>query len=211
MKIINAVNKNSIVINNKNYPIHFENSQKDDLLGSKILGLVCHWTAGDYDDFYDGYHFNIGFINNEVIVVKTLGNNQKGQHVWGRNTGMIGITLCAMKDWILEPNQYQLDIMSILIAEICAWKNLNPESKISLPKKQVQGDTLITLGGTQSFNLISDHREFAIADGYPSERQDINNSKKKIDYMVEVRAKAIKYYKELKANKRNFLFVDIIK
>lgn len=204
MLIVNAVGHTSFTIKGVTYYIDNENTQKDDLLGS-IKALVCHWTAGTLSQFYNGYHFNIGMIGNEVIVLKTLGLTQKGQHVWGRNTGMVGIALCAMKDWVIEPTIYQLDTMAILLAELSAWKQLNPESKITLPKKQVQGATLVTLDTSRNFNIIADHKEFAEADGYGSERQDIKQ------YMIPVRNKAIRYFKELKSGTRKFLFLDLIK
>lgn len=210
MYIINAVNKDKVTIAGKVYLIHKENNQKQEPM-SNPLGTVNHWTAGDYDDFYDGYHFNIGIINNQIAVVKTLNFNQKGQHLWGRNSGMIGITLCAMKDWILTPSFEQLDTMAILNAEICAWKNINPRGILKLPKMKVVGNSISFVGGSQNFNAISDHREFAIADGYGADRQDINNTKLKKDYMVTVREKTIIYFADLKAGRRKFLFADLLK
>lgn len=201
---VNAVNKGLVIINKKNYFIHNENQQKQDPLGI-VKGIVLHWTAGDHDDFYNGYHFNIGEINNLPVIIKTLGWNQKGQHLWGRNTGMIGITLCAMKDWKILPTQKQLDILPILIAEICAWKNLNPEGKISLANKKVVGQDLIDIGGFSNFDVISDHRTFAKKDGYGSERQDIKQ------YYLPAKEKAIIYFKELKSNKRKFHFLELLK
>lgn len=210
MYIVNGVNKDSILINGKNYTIHKENSQKSEPM-SNPLGNVNHWTAGDYDDFYDGYHFNIGIVNNQIAVVKTLNFNQKGQHLWGRNSGMIGITLCAMKDWVLFPTNEQLDTMAILNAEICAWKNINPKGILKLPRMKVTGNTISFVGGSQNFNAISDHREFAVADGYGASRQDINNTKIKRDYIIDVRQKTILYFNDLKADRRKFLFADLLK
>lgn len=204
MYILDGVNKSNVLVNNMSYPIVDENSQKNDSLGT-IKGIVCHWTAGDYKTFFNGYHVNIGFINNQVVVVRTLDFKQKGQHLWGRNSNMLAITICAMKDWILKPNQYQLDTMSLIIAEVCCWYDLDPTGFLTLPRKQNQNNTLVTLEGNQTFNVISDHREFAIHDGYSSERQDIK------EYMLPVRQKAIEYYKELKSGKRRFIFLDIIK
>ena len=95
MKIINAVNKSNVVINKKTYYITPENEQKEQAMND-LEGVVLHWTAGTHSEFFDGYHFNVGFIDNEVVVLKTLGFNQKGKHLWGRNSGMVGVTLCAL-------------------------------------------------------------------------------------------------------------------
>lgn len=204
MKIINAVGKSSFKLNNKTYYINNDNSQLNENMG-KVIGIVLHWTAGDQKTFYNGYPINIGFIDNEVIVVKTIKFTQKGQHVWQRNSGLLGIALCAMKVWIIKPNEYQLDIMSLFIAEYCSWNKLDPEKTISLPEKKLVGITLVNTGRNKNFPIISDHRTFAEADGYGSERQDILN------YYQPVREKAIQYYKELKNNKRKFQFLEILK
>lgn len=204
MKQINAVGKSSFKLNDKTHYIHNDNSQANETF-KNVSGLVLHWTAGDYKTFFNGYHVNFGFIENEVIVVKTLNFNQKGQHVWQRNSNLIGLTLCSMKDWVLKPNEYQLDMLSLFIAEFCAWYNLNPENEITLPEKKLVGNTLVNTGKNKKFPIISDHRTFAESDGYASERQDIK------DYYKPVRDKAIQYYKELKANKRKFVFLSLLK
>lgn len=213
MKIIDASNKSVFKLFGKTYYIYKENSQKNELMG-KILGLVPHWTAGTHSQFFDGYHVNFGFINNEVIVVKTLKFTQKGQHLWARNSGLIGLTLCAMKDWLLKPNKYQVDMMALFIAEYCCWYGLDPESEITLPEKyRVNYSTLGNTGKMKKFPVIADHRTYAVSDGYGSERQDILDSKVKpeVNYLIIVRDKAIKYYNELKNNKRTFQFLSILK
>lgn len=213
MKIINASNKNSFKLFGKIYYIQKENSQKNETMG-KVIGLVPHWTAGDYQTFFDGYHVNFGFINNEVIVVKTLLFSQKGQHLWARNSGMIGLVLCAMKDWLLKPNKYQVDMMALFIAEYCCWYGLDPESEVTLPEKyRVNYNTLGNTGKMKKFPIIADHRTYAESDGYGEERQDILDSKvnPEVNYYEIVRDRAISYYKQLKANKRKFVFLSLLK
>lgn len=167
--------------------------------------LVNHWTAGTATQLFNGYHYNITEVNNEVFVFKTLNRKEKGQHVWGRNTGAIGNTLCCMYN-NKKPTDKMIDALAILNAEQCAWYNIDPRKQIQLAKKKRTGvNSLVTVSGFINAPTVSDHSFFAKQDGYASDRWDIG------DYMKIVYDKCLKYYDELKSGKRQFTFKEIIK
>ena len=194
-----------IKINDINFNYISENSSRKQFF-DKENHLVNHWTAGNRKALYDGYHFNITEINNQIYVFKSLKRKEKGQHLWSRNSGAIGNTMCCMATKSDFPTQNMIEALSILNAEQCAWYGLEPEKEIILPKKQrIDYDSLITVNGSIKAPIISDHSYFAKKDGYSQERWDIGS------YMDTVRKKSIQYYKDLKSAKREFLFKEIIK
>lgn len=55
--------------------------------------LYLHWTAGRYGEIYDDYHISIDgdgrvYLPDENLLIKR-------NHTWKRNSGAIGIALCA--------------------------------------------------------------------------------------------------------------------
>ncbi len=165
--------------------------------------IVNHWSAGRRNQLWDGYHFNITEINDQIFVFKTLKRKEKGQHLWGRNTGCIGNSICSMFEGD-KPTDGMIDTLALLNAEQCAWYGLNPEGTILLPKKKVIEGKLVTIAGNINAPIIADHKHFSDIE-YPSQRIDIGV------YMITVKRKAIQYLKELKDGKRQFLFKEIIK
>lgn len=85
-----------------------------------LLGIVAHWTAGTYDQVYDHYHFCIKYNKKtkKASVVQTRSLLSRGSHTYMRNTGRIGISLCA--GWKGFPvMDAQIEVMAKLIAELC--------------------------------------------------------------------------------------------
>lgn len=192
----NAVKKDSIIIEGLKLPILKKNTQKNDPLGP-IKGIVLHHTAGHYKDIYDDYHFNIPFIKNKASVVKTLNFSQKGQHIWGRNTGEIGISLDCLATPDIVPQYDQLDCMAILIAEICAWKRIDPKGTHS----SYNPNTGVLIPNAPN---ITDHKFYSSQKYDKYGKIDI----KDLDLVLKL---VDKYYKELKSNERQFMFVDLLK
>lgn len=54
--------------------------------------IYLHWTAGDYNTHYSDYHVNIGA---DGTMYQTCDFSTQTAHTYMRNTGSIGITLCA--------------------------------------------------------------------------------------------------------------------
>jgi len=54
--------------------------------------IYMHWTAGKYDTLFDDYHV---CITGDGSIYITGALDEPLAHTWRRNTGSIGITLCA--------------------------------------------------------------------------------------------------------------------
>lgn len=152
----------------------------------KIDSICCHWTAGGYVTASDHYGINIEWNRNKpnsASVVQTRSYNDKGSHLWGRNTGCFGVSVCAMGDTtdangkrvILTPKQPQLWAMAYTIACLCGIFGLDINGKLKKPKKQCQGETLVTLDGTIDAPVVADHAWYAVNDRYYPDRWDIGS------------------------------------
>jgi len=171
----------------------------------KIEGFSWHWTAVKKNVLFNDYHFNISDFSKDILVAKTLSLKTKGQHTWGQNTGLVGLSFCNTIVGDDKPSKEMIELGAILQAELCAWHNLDPNGKFTRNKKIVQGDRLITIAGTDSFDVIGDHCQFSKANRYYPDRWDIG------DILPILKQKAIEYHKELKQGKRQFQFLEIIK
>lgn len=200
---------NSIDAVGRTFSIRRPNGQKGDALGDK-LGWIAHWSACPESLVFDDYHINIcvSVDRKKPVIAKTLKFNQKGQHLFGRNTGMLAISFaCPAVSKITKPTEEMVDAMALVIAESCAWHKLDPNGSIQVPKKlySYATDKLSTLPGTIKMPVISDHASYAKADGYGRDRIDIGA------YLPLVKSKALVFFKELKANERQFELVSILK
>jgi hypothetical protein len=174
--------------------------------------VVFHWTAGSHVQMWDDYHFNIVFDANtkEAKVVQTLNWAQLGQHLWGRNTGTVAITFSAMSRatsnnfGAFPVTPQQVEAAAILAAEICAWKRINPHEVYQVPDKTIVRGALVNTGGFNTVPRVSDHAFYASLDGYASERWDVG------PYMGQLTKLVQKYYDELKAKKREFMFKELM-
>lgn len=176
------------------------------IFSEKELHLCNHWTGGNPKQLYDKYHNNLTEVNGVIYGFRTLKRLEKSEALWQRNTGSVNNTMCLLATKKNMPSQNLLTALAILNAEQCAWYKLNPEGLIVLPKKKlINPTTLITVAGSISAPIISDHKFFADKD-YPSGRVDIG--KERIEF---VRKKAIEFFNELKAGKRQFQFLELIK
>lgn len=205
--IKNTQLRQPFVLNKEKLTPYFENTQKQEPMGQP-KGIVLHWGANNRFNWADGYHFNICDFSGEIVVVQSLKLTEKGSHVWGRNSGLIGISMSCMATSKLFPTDGQQETTSILIAEFCAWKSLDINGEILLPEKKYypKPDRLIDTGKMIKFPVVTDHAEYAQKDGYFPARWDIG----KFKTPVIIRAKQI--YSELKNGKgRKFQFLEILK
>jgi hypothetical protein len=166
--------------------------------------IVNHWGACMNFQIFDGYTNNLCDLNSQIYVFQTLKRQEKGQHLWGRNSGCVGNSMsCMYKN--AKPTDKLIEALAILNAEQCAWYHLDPEGTVILPKKKrISFNQLITVPGQITAPVVSDHRYFAGVDQYSQERWDIG------DYMPIVLKRTIEIFKELKAGKRTFIFKDIL-
>lgn len=157
------------------------NKQKHTPLGHPTQ-LVMHWTAGNYQQVWDDYHFNIAYdpVAKRACVAKTLNLTQKGQHLWKRNTGAIGVTFSGMLDKRFPITTEQIEAAGELLAEICLKYNWTEEK-------------------------ITDHATWAKIDGYFPTRWDIGN------ILPMVRAETKKVLAELKSGRRKPVFWNLLR
>lgn len=132
--------------------------------------ITLHWTAGTHDMTFPEYHF---CVKGSGQVVQTLSIHEKGAHCWGRNTGNIGISMCAMAPGhpVLP---VQVEHTAKLVAELCQKYGLDPRAQITLPAMRIQGDRLVAQGYTLQAPVVTDHAWYAKKDGYFPERWDID-------------------------------------
>lgn len=184
-----------------------ENDQRNEDLG-KPARVIYHWTAGSYKQVWDGYHYCIAFdaATKNAYAVRCLGKDEKGKHLWGRNTSSVGISLCAMASGA-PVTQQQLELAAQLGAEYCAWNQIDPRKKETVPEKTCDksASNMRNTGSTIQMPVITDHATYAKEDNYGAWRQDIGN------YLAVVNKRLLQIYDELKAGKRSFELLDIIK
>lgn len=199
----------SIFFLDERMPIININHQVAEPLGV-IKGLVLHWSAGLKHQIFDEYHYNV--VENskkQAGVVQSLLSTQKGSHLARRNTGLIGISISSMRQPKLkkdQPSPAQQFLTALLIAELCCWKNLNPTGTFVANKQywDPKDKAFVPMIGSINAPVISDHKYWAKQDKYFPDRWDIDT------YFQPIYETALVLYSELKANKRQFKFKDIL-
>lgn len=195
------------------------NKQRHEAAGA-ATSLAYHWSAGDWDDAYDDYGFSVVWnpVNKKVGIVKALDWKEKGQHLWGRNTGIVGIGFAGMMDATTDPagnliagprplNAQMITAGALLGAEICAWKRIDPRQKIEVPEKRPNADMtlLVNTGRMIKVPTVWDHAGWAKVDGYARHRWDVHK------YQPQIMKELLGFYDELKAGKRQFQFEELLK
>lgn len=222
MGYVNAVKafgrKSSISVDKFNVFLFDHNDQvKDPCV--RPNGIVFHWTAGTYNQSYDGYHYTVVFdtATGRAHVVKNLNLSDKGQHLWGRNSGKIGIAFAGMKGAVNLTNHMGpwpvVQAMQIeggrLAAEICAWKHIDPRNSRVEPHKVIRGNQLVPTGRTIIVPVISDHYTWAQHDGYQGSRWDVGGLDGRI--LDDTAEELLKHYDGLKTGRHSFQYLGIIK
>jgi len=123
-----------------------------------ISRLYLHWTAGRYSQCFDDYHLNIGPNGELYLTCRSL--EELKAHTWHRNTGAVGLTICACLGAValqppkdkeapaidfgpFEPTPMQIEKLALVIAVITQ-----------------------ALGLDLSEEAVMTHCEAAIRDGY---------------------------------------------
>ena len=181
-----------------------KNTQISDT-NSENKGIVLHYTVGAYNQVFDSYHYNIASVGNQPVIVQTLKPKEKGQHLFGRNSGMIGITLCCLKTPKEKPTLDQLECMSLTAAEVACWQNIDIREILTLPQLLYNSITqkLVPTGKTIKAPTLTDHAFFGKSDLYGS--PDIK------EYKEAVIKRTKEIYQELKKGKRKFQLLEILK
>ena len=149
--------------------------------------ITLHWTAGTYDQTFPEYHW---CVKGDGTAVQTLSMQEKGAHCWGRNTGNIGVSMCAMAPH--HPvTPVQVEHTAKLVAELCHLYGIDPRATVQLAAKKVQGDALVDAPGNVTAPTIADHAFFARKDGYYPERWDIG------EFHIPIQHKAQWYFDAL--------------
>lgn len=163
---------------------------------------AIHWSAGSPKTVYDDYTFCITEVNNKAFIFKCLKWSEKGQHLWLRNSGTLGFSmLCFAKDESTMPTKDVVEYTSAIIAEVFAWKKIDPRSKTETYKissGKILSDQHITV------DTISDHLTYAKSDGYYPDRIDVGK------YLPIIKNRAIAIFDDLKSNKRKFQYLELL-
>jgi hypothetical protein len=117
---------------------------------NRDVKIYLHWTAGWYNQTFADYTFNITgdgsiFVSNEDLS-KVLA------HTAGRNSGSIGITLCACAGATSNdlgqapPTDAQIESMSMLVAVLANTLDLT----IDLQRVMTHGEAADNLDGYQA-------------------------------------------------------------
>lgn len=170
----------------------------------KPVRVVLHWTAGDWDATFGEYH---ACVKGSGLYVPTRGLAVKGAHLWGRNSGSIGVSACgeagatADRTGAPQGSRYpltglQIETMAKASAELLARFGLGPPgTKVATQKMRQEGDRLVPADGWVYTDVLVDHAEFARLDGYASERWDVAT------LMDVIRHKAAWYYDGLRSKR----------
>ena len=120
-----------------------------DFLRKHLNKITWHWTAGNYSQTYTSYHFCITYDGKLAHVKQTRSLYEAGAHVYKRNTGNIGISMCGMaKGFPIE--EHQVEVTAKLTAELMILFDIEIDD-------------------------VQDHAFYAKADGYYPSRWDVGN------------------------------------
>jgi len=158
-----------------------------------IRFITLHWTGAPPDATFPSYHFN---IRGNGVCVGTLPVVTKGSHTWGRNSGNVGITLCAPGPGRVR--RVQLETAAKTIAELAIDHHLDLAAKVEMPRRRTVGDQLLPAPGIVMVPVLTDHAFWAKADGYYPTRWDID------ELLVPVKAKALWYLAALREGRHQF-------
>ncbi len=207
MKALKITNKPAghFTFNDKAFSLRRVNTQRDDA-NSRVIGGVMHHTGTVSNILYDGYQFNITEIDKEVYIFQTLEWSEKGQHLWGRNSGLASFTFCCLATGLNKPTEGMIKAMGMLIGEISAWKNIPIDAKLTMQaKKIINGDLVNVSNKIIKIPTFTDHAEYAKFDGYFPDRWDVGDTIKNTVISI-----AKKHFNDLKSNKVQFMFKELM-
>jgi hypothetical protein len=164
----------------------------NDPLGTPRL-ITLHWTAGSYTQTHDSYHF---CVTGDGRTVQTLGLQFKGSHVWGRNTGNIGIAMCCMANARTLPLARQIEETAALVADLSVQYAIPFGEATSCRRHKVEHGRRVPLDQHVAIARITDHAAYARCDGYYPDRWDCGR------YTEEIVRKARWYANEIARDRR---------
>jgi hypothetical protein len=174
-----------------------------------MQGITLHWSAGTYNQIFDGYAYCVVFNpkNGNVWIVKTLRATEKGYHLWGRNSGHMGVSFMAMRGASPDGHTGQYPIPDVMaqaawafVAEMCIDLKHKPDDMIAHAKKASNATQIWTVPGEIQMPFVADHRAFARKDGYPAARFDIG------DFFPDWHNKILWYYGKFMTGDKPRLF-----
>lgn len=86
--------------------------------------IYLHWSAGKYNTLFSDYHINI--TGDGTIYASTTDFSKILAHTWKRNSGAIGIVLCACYDGNTNdlgsyaPTSKQIEVMAQVIDRVAS-------------------------------------------------------------------------------------------
>ncbi len=192
-----------------------DNGQIHEPMGP-VVAFCVHWSAVDNPQVvHDGYHAQAGRLvaGGPAAIIKVLDDTQKGQHLWGRNSGIEGHALCAGGS---NADEDLVIALGTYLGERCAWKRIDPRSTVRLPKMKANlvTNTITRVPGEWvTVPVIADHCLYAKLDGYWPQRWDVGDPRVngKPSLLPAIRKQAELVYDELKAGKRKFQYADLHK
>ena len=124
-------------------------------LGGLIHHITWHWTAGSWKQTFPHYHFCVTFdeATGKARVVQTRSLTEPGGHVYHRNTGNVGISMCGMgRIRERQPDgTYRHRLHAIQGVQVEATAKLTAELSNLL---------------TVDLAMVHDHAHWATVDGY---------------------------------------------
>lgn len=154
----------------------------------KINSMATHWSAGGYKASHPGYGLNAEWWAEKPsvgVLVQTGSTNDKGTHVWGRNTGMFGLAIAAMADdfstgkkVVLYPKPVQVWTLAYAAACCAGIFGLKIEGTVKKTKMASNDTSIWAIDGYHMAPVLADHAWYAARDGYYPHRWDIGSQLK---------------------------------
>lgn len=135
--------------------------------------LYLHWSAGRYGQFFDDYHINIDSDGSVYVSGDDLAAMKS--HTYKRNSGSIGISLCACYGATMDnlgefpPTTEQIEAMSQVIAVLCKALDLT----IDLYRVMTHAEAANNLDGINPGYEANGQPQGRYGPGYTCERWDL--------------------------------------
>lgn len=157
-------------------------------------GIAFHVSAGSRTQVHPQYHLTA--VGDARRVVRSLPDTTPGAHVYGANSGTVGLSLaCGAGSTYtaapafelrggVQPLPRQVEDLAAAAAEVCLKWALDPDGVRVLPNGQ-------------PVLVLATHRDYAVAGGYAAHRFDPGGQ-----FAAQLRTKARWYFAQTKALKR---------
>jgi hypothetical protein len=169
-----------------------------EFLKKHLIGAVLHWTAGNYTQTSSHYHFCITYdkTTGKAKVIQVRSVYERGEHIWHRNTGLVGFSICAEYSAAYPTQKVQKEALAKAVAEFCFIFDIDPD-------EQYQAKDLNTPGVWYNIDRVADHATYAKIDKYG--KVDITK------YYDEVKGKIRWYLSKLKSGEHKIEYLTNIR